>query len=544
MLLRPRQTEFVDKCIAAIDTHGNTMGVAATGFGKSICISAIIDHYIDRNPNVRACVLAHRNELVYQNQDKFQKFNPNISTSIVNATEKNWNGQVVFGTMQTLWSGTNLDRMSSMDILVIDEAHHVAAKSYLGIINSAKKKNPDIKLLGMTATPQRGDKKSLLSCFTNIADRVKITELINSGHLVPAIIYVVSLGIDAELESCRDQNDYDLDKVEIVMNKYEYNIEVARHWKEKALNRKTVIFCSTVQHAIDVMAVFDVVANIPTAIITGNTSLSDRNIIFDKMDRGEIQVIVNVNVLTEGWDYQPIDCVILLRPIAYKSSLIQMVGRGLRIVDSAIYPDVIKTDCIVLDFGISIRTHQNFTQEVDLNNEIIRGAQWGIETLENDEEEKEPEKKEILDFTTMEEFFLQENKFIKIYRCRWMKLENDNMISSAYQSWAYIYKQDEYYIALGGLENTLQLIAKTTLKAAMAAAEDWILAHETIVTQSQITGWSKRSATKKQLEYLKGIDNPAITMYEATCKIKYKFNKHRIKQLLQQSPIIEEVTND
>jgi DNA repair protein RadD len=96
VLLRERQKEFVQKNIAALMTHGNTLGVAPTGAGKTICLSAVIGELIKHTPNLKACVLAHRDELTYQNESKFKLVNPTISTSILDSRTKSWDGQVTF----------------------------------------------------------------------------------------------------------------------------------------------------------------------------------------------------------------------------------------------------------------------------------------------------------------------------------------------------------------------------------------------------------------------------------------------------------------
>lgn len=155
MLLRERQKELVDKTIEALKTHGNTLAVAPTGAGKTIMFSAILGHFFQQGLVNKACVIAHRDELTDQNEAKFKMVNPNITTSRFNAKVKKWNGQVCFSMVQTL--GNHLASMPKVDLLVIDEAHHATAVSYQKIINHIKKANTDCKILGMTATPNRGD---------------------------------------------------------------------------------------------------------------------------------------------------------------------------------------------------------------------------------------------------------------------------------------------------------------------------------------------------------------------------------------------------
>ena len=183
MLLRPYQEIAVNSAIDALDKHGNTVVVAPTGAGKTIMLSALIGKRCQTRRNV--LVLQHRDELVNQNMDKFKRINPNILTSIVNAEEKDWNGDTVFSMVQTLSRPNNLDNMKAMDMLVVDESHHVVADTYTRIINHAKQINDKVEIVGFTATPNRGDKKGLREVFTNCSHQIEISTLIREGFLVP-----------------------------------------------------------------------------------------------------------------------------------------------------------------------------------------------------------------------------------------------------------------------------------------------------------------------------------------------------------------------
>src|SRR5690606_19399998 len=123
---------------------------------------------------------------------------------------------------------------------------------------------------------------------------------------------------------------------------------------------------STVDHAENVTHAF-IAAGIPAVLVHGELSTPERKAALARYETGDAQVIVNVAVLTEGYDYPPTDCIVLLRPSSYKSTLIQMVGRGLRTVDPNEYPGVTKTDCIVLDFGTSTLMHGSLEQDVNLD---------------------------------------------------------------------------------------------------------------------------------------------------------------------------------
>ena len=256
MLLRPRQKLFVERSLAALSTRDNTLGVAPTGAGKTIMLSAVTGRMT--GDSAKACVLAHRDELTSQNRAKFARVNPGTETSVVDATTKSWNGQVTFAMAPTLSRASNLAAIPKLDLLVIDEAHHAVAESYRRIIDRVRDANPDARIFGVTATPNRGDRKGLREVFDNVADQVRLGELIASGHLVPPRTFVIDVGVQDQLRAVRKTaDDYDMGAVAAIMNRAPITEEVVRHWEEKAGDRQTVVFCSTVAHAMDVATAFN-----------------------------------------------------------------------------------------------------------------------------------------------------------------------------------------------------------------------------------------------------------------------------------------------
>ena len=134
----------------------------------------------------------------------------------------------------------------------------------------------------------------------------------------------------------------------------------------KTGDRKTVVFCSTAGHARNVADTF-IAADVPAVLVYGEWSKAECKDALARFERGEAQVVVNVAVLTEGWGYPPANYVVLLRPSSFKSTLIQMIDRGLRTIDPKVYQGVAKTDCIVLDFGTSTLLHSSLEQDVNLD---------------------------------------------------------------------------------------------------------------------------------------------------------------------------------
>ena len=365
MLLRPYQEVAINDAADALDKHGNTLVVAPTGAGKTIMLSALVGKRRDVSKDV--LILQHRDELVSQNSTKFQRVNPELSASYVNASQKDWSGDAVFAMVQTLSRQNNLERMPKVDLIVVDEAHHTVADTYQRIINAAKNANEGVQVVGFTATPNRGDKKGLRDVFTNCSHQIEIATLIREGFLVPPKTFVVDVGVQDELREVRKTaSDFDMADVEKIMNRRAINKRVVEEWKDKAGDRKTIVFCSTIRHAEDVCEEF-IEQGVNAAVVTGNTPSDEREEILHDLAHGETQVVVNVAVLTEGFDAPPVSCVVLTRPCSYKSTMVQMIGRGLRTVDQEEFPGVVKTNCVVLDFGTSVLTHGSLDDAVDLD---------------------------------------------------------------------------------------------------------------------------------------------------------------------------------
>lgn len=538
MLLRPRQKEFVEKSLVALLKHGNTLGVAPTGAGKTIILSAVIGELIKQDCSLKACVLAHRDELTIQNEDKFRLVNVGISTSIFNSYSKDWSGQVTFAMVQTLSREQHLEQMPKLDLLVIDEAHHVTASTYLEIIEAVRKKNPHVKIFGLTATPMRGDNVSLAKVFNNCADRITISELIESGHLVNPRTWIIDSGdTQKKLQALRirGSSDYDDQEVADILDTEPQNSEVVRHWKEKAGDRKTVVFCSTVSHARNVTNAFCEVG-VNAALVTGQMSIPQRESVFSAMTRGEIQVIVNVSVLTEGWDYQPISCVVLLRSSSYKSTMIQMIGRGLRTVNQELYPNVIKTDCIVLDFGISSIIHGSLEQSISLKVKEQDDIQQLFASESNNTGIASKEKVILANFSMIELDLLNKSHFA------WTNLKQRNgaMIASGFNSWAIVYKEQSIWIAVCGTkhsglesESEPRIIYKGEKLQALAAANDFLSSLEDEESAKKTASWRSLMPTENQMRYLPSKYRKAeISRGDAAAIIAYSLKvEPKLKQI-------------
>lgn len=551
MILRKRQQEFVEKSVAALEQHGNTLGIAPTGAGKTLMLSAVVGEVLKADH--KALILAHRDELTSQNQDKFLRINPNKSTSVFDAKTKSFAGQVVFAMVQTLSRKENLKSIPRFDLLVIDEAHHSPSESYRNIISEVKSKNPATLIYGVTATPNRGDKKDLGAIFSNIADQIRISELVASGHLVRPRTYIIDVGTQADLKKVKKTaGDFDMKAVEEIMNKFPITEEVFSKWQELAGSRKTVIFCSTVVHAKSVAEVFNDHC-VKTVLIHGDLSEAERKDALFSFEQGDAKVIVNVAVLTEGWDYQPTSCVVLLRPSSFKSTMIQMIGRGLRVVDQDLYPDVIKEDCVILDFGTSSLIHGCL--EVDAN---LEKAKKPKKKNENSAQKKCPSCDMIIpsachccplcdyDFTAEDDdsvkgelsgFTMSEIDLLTAKsNFQWCDIFSDEaaFMACGFNAFSGVFLLNDHWYSIGGSDFGLKFLICGTKEVCLAKADDFLNENETADNAHKSKRWLNETASTRQLQCLpqEYRNDFSITKYKAANLLKFYFNKSSIQKLL------------
>ena len=547
MILRPYQKIAVDDASIALTKHKNTIVVAPTGAGKTIMLSALVGKRYKQGKKI--LILQHRDELVRQNRTKFSKVNPKITTSVVDGSEKDWSGETIFSMVQTLSRPNNLENMCEFDMVVVDESHHAIAETYTRIIDRVKEANNSVEIVGFTATPNRGDRKGLRSIFNNCSHQIEITTLIREGFLVPPKTFVVDVGVRQELENVRKTiSDFDMGEVERIMNKRAINERIVQEWQEKAIDRKTVVFCSTIIHAQDVCDEYRR-ANIRAELLTGDTPSEERKQILHDLEHGDVQVVVNVAVLTEGFDAPPVSCIVLTRPCSYKSTMVQMIGRGLRTIDPEEHPGIIKKDCIVLDFGTSVLTHGSLDETVDLEGSEARGTGAGPEKICPQCESIVPlssrecplcgyefgqQDKEVL-----EDFIMTEVDLMDRSPYRWVDLFDNGrcMSASGFNGFGLVAHLDDISIALVKRSNgRLRVVSVGTKEQAIASADDFLREIEDSGGARKGKRWLNEAVTPRQQEALsrhgvviKSIDF-SWNKYRAACWLNYVWNKNQIDE--------------
>ena len=546
MLLRPRQRVFVERSLRALDEHGETLGVGPTGCGKTVMLSAVVGKALG-DADAKACVLAHRDELTAQNQAKFQRVNPGLTTSVVDARAKSWAGRTVFAMVPTLARPSNLAALPALDLLVVDEAHHAAAESYLRIIEKAYARNPALKLYGLTATPNRGDRRGLRPIFSNVADQIRIGELIAAGNLVRPRTFVIDVGVRSALAKVkRKADDFDMAAVGAIMNRTPITDQVLHHWRGKAGDRQTVVFCSTVDHATTVHARL-VAAGVRAVLVTGEMAEGERRAALGAYASGEAQMVVNVAVLTEGWDHPPTGCVVLLRPSSFKCTMIQMIGRGLRTVDPNEHPGVVKTDCVVLDFGTSTLLHGSIEQDVDLDGRDAEPGEAPTKSCPGCEAEVPFAVKEcplcghIFDgapgAVPLDHFLMTEIDLLSRSSFRWVDLFGDDgaLVANGFNAWAGAFFLNGRWHAVGGAQgNSPRLLAFGERLVCLAAADDWLNEHESDESAHKSRRWLDQAPTEKQLALLspEHRQDLSLTRYEASALLTFRFNRGPIRRLV------------
>lgn len=333
--LRPYQQQARDRIHAEWDAgHTRTLLVLPTGTGKTIVFASVAADQVRAGD--RVLILAHRGELLEQAADKLQR-----STGLVSAVEKaestcldSW-FRVVVGSVQTLQRTARLERFPQdyFGTIIIDEAHHAITDGYRRILDYFS----GAKVLGVTATPDRGDMRNLGEVFDSLAYEYKLTDAIKEGYLCRIMAQTIPLKLDIT-DVGFTSGDYSLGQLGTALDPYLE--QIAAEMAQRCKGRKTVVFLpliKTSQKFRDLLNAYGFRA----AEVNGQSE--DRREVLADFDAGKYNVLCNSMLLTEGWDCPSVDCVVVLRPTKVRSLYSQMVGRGTRLAEG-------KTDLLLLDF--------------------------------------------------------------------------------------------------------------------------------------------------------------------------------------------------
>lgn len=333
--LRPYQQQGRDRIHAEWDAgHTRTLLVLPTGTGKTIVFASVAADQVRAGD--RVLILAHRGELLEQAADKLQR-----STGLVSAVEKaestcldSW-FRVVVGSVQTLQRTARLERFPRdyFGTIIIDEAHHAITDGYRRILDYFS----GAKVLGVTATPDRGDMRNLGEVFDSLAFEYKLTDAIKEGYLCRILAQTVPLQLDISSVTLSG-GDYAVADLGTALDPYLE--QIAAEMAVRCKDRKTVVFLPLIRTSQKFRDLLNA-HGFRAAEVNGQSD--DRRQVLADFDAGKYNVLCNSMLLTEGWDCPSVDCVVVLRPTKVRSLYSQMVGRGTRLSPG-------KTDLLLLDF--------------------------------------------------------------------------------------------------------------------------------------------------------------------------------------------------
>lgn len=358
MKLRPYQETAVSAIRSDWATGVlNTLLVMATGAGKTNTFLHLAMHHADAVPTARILCIAHRQELISQPLDRIGHIDPEWlmracdlrpRVGVVMAERDDCDRQFVIATIQTLASEKRLARLLShgaFDMLIVDEAHHACAASYVKVYEKLRAANPAMLHLGVTATPIRGDGAGLVRVYEKVSATVTIADLVRQAYLVQPRWLGISTGLSiANVKS--SGGDFVQSQLATIFDTPAGRDVIVRSYQQYATNRRAIAFTSSVAGAHDLAAEFNAVG-VPSSAIDGTTPKDDRRRILESFRRGEIQVLANCQVLTEGFDAPGTSCILMCRPTRSDGAYLQMMGRGLRPAMGQAQPG---EDCLILDF--------------------------------------------------------------------------------------------------------------------------------------------------------------------------------------------------
>lgn len=343
MELRPYQQEAREAIFEQWDGGVlKTLLVLPTGCGKTIVFAKVTEDCVRRGD--RVLILAHRGELLEQAADKIRQ-----STGLGCAVEKaeetcmgSW-FRVVVGSVQTMMREKRLGQFPEdyFQTIIIDEAHHCISDSYQKVLNHFS----SAKILGVTATPDRGDMRNLGSYFESLSYEYTLPKAIKEGYLSPIKALTIPLKIDMTGVGVQ-AGDFKASDISTALDPYLQGI--AQEMEKYCKDKKTVVFLPLVKTSQKFRDLLNA-HGFRAAEVNGDSQ--DRSEVLEAFDRGEYNVLCNSMLLTEGWDCPSVDCVVVLRPTKVRSLYCQMVGRGTRLSPG-------KDHLLLLDFLWHTERHE------------------------------------------------------------------------------------------------------------------------------------------------------------------------------------------
>ena len=330
------QEDMKERIGKALRLHRSVMAQMPTGTGKTYLLTAVIDSFVSNHPMEKVWIVAHRRELVSQIDEtvrKFHSYSSSKNSSLLSSVKA----------MSIQWLMRHYDEIEEEPgMVVIDEAHHALAKTYKEMWENF----PKAKFLGLTATPCRLNGKGFMDLFDVLVQSWNIPEFISKGRL--ATYDFVSIKSDGVTQRLIDSlqkrgadGDYQNKEMDMLLNKRPSIERLYQSFEEYGKDRKGIVYAINIFHAKKIMGLYQE-HGIKAVAIDSKTPAAERQADIEAFKKGDIQVLVNVDIFSEGFDCPDVEFVQLARPTLSLAKYLQMVGRGLRVAKG-------KKNCVIID---------------------------------------------------------------------------------------------------------------------------------------------------------------------------------------------------
>ena len=319
----------------ALCLHRSVMAQMPTGTGKTYLLTAVIDSFVRANPKAKVWIVAHRRELVSQIDETVRKFQSysSVTSSLLSSVKA----------VSIQWLSKHYDEIEEKPgMIVIDEAHHALAKTY----KEMWERFPKAKFLGLTATPCRLNGKGFTDLFDVLVQSWDVPEFISKGRL--ATYDFVSIKSDGVTQRLIDSlqkrgadGDYQNKEMDMLLNKKPSIERLYRSLEEFGKDRKGIVYAINISHAQKITKLYQE-HGVKAIAIDSKTPATEREQDIEAFKKGDIQVLVNVDIFSEGFDCPDVEFVQLARPTLSLAKYLQMVGRGLRVAKG-------KKNCVIID---------------------------------------------------------------------------------------------------------------------------------------------------------------------------------------------------
>ena len=330
------QEDMKERIEKALRLHRSVMAQMPTGTGKTYLLTAVIDSFVSNNPKEKVWIVAHRRELVSQIDEtvrKFHSYSASNTSSLLSSVKA----------MSIQWLMRHYDEIEEEPgMIVIDEAHHALAKTY----KEMWERFPKAKFLGLTATPCRLNGKGFTDLFDVLVQSWAVPEFISKGRL--ATYDFVSIKSDGVTQRLIDSlqkrgadGDYQNKEMDMLLNKKPSIDRLYRSLEEYSKDRKGIVYAINISHAQKITKLYQE-HGVKAIAIDSKTPAMERQQDIEAFKKGDIQVLVNVDIFSEGFDCPDVEFVQLARPTLSLAKYLQMVGRGLRVAKG-------KKNCVIID---------------------------------------------------------------------------------------------------------------------------------------------------------------------------------------------------